>query len=574
MFLKKAGIFFVALCLCFAGIACGRPFKTDPTGTITIHQSDNKTDEETDFSSVDSEPGPFGKYSPSIEINFVRTIDEDTSNNILPNTPGETMEDNRWLDAYAEELGIQVSYDWMESGGYESDAYRQKLNVTIASGNLPDVLFVKHAQLRELYDSDMIADLTPYWEEYASDLMREYYTARGPGVLESSTFDNQLMGLLANPDIITEGSFLWLRMDWLNKLDLEPPETMQDVLDIAQAFTTQDPNETGVNDTYGLGVISNLYGGAMGLEAFFSGYHAYPFMWVEQDDGTLVYGSTLPEVKTALEQLAVMYALGQIDPEFAVKNISNVAQYVADGRIGMGYGKQWNPMYPLISSYYVDRQADWQGFPIVSADDQPAKSPEKFGDILYIVVNKHFPYPEALIKMCNLHVELCWGETGDFNKYFMPKENNSVGVWKFSPVNPFPPKKNLDAFIAIDEARKNNTLSQLQGEAATIQRNIDAFLNGDHSQWGWYKIYGPEGVLRWSHLYEKEDRFLADRFTGAPTATMVSVLPALQQMENEVFTRIIMGETSDIFDQFVADWYNLSGDIITQEVNQWKLSQP
>jgi hypothetical protein len=41
---------------------------------------------------------PLGKYDPPINITFVRAVDEDLNSNVLPKTPGETMEKNRWLD--------------------------------------------------------------------------------------------------------------------------------------------------------------------------------------------------------------------------------------------------------------------------------------------------------------------------------------------------------------------------------------------------------------------------------------------------------------------------------------------
>jgi len=514
---------------------------------------------------------PFGKYEPAIEMTFVRTLDEDTASNILPRTPGETMEDNRWLRAYSEKLGINITYDWIVSGGYESDAYQQKLNVMLASNNLPDVIPVGLSRLKQLSDTNMIADLTPYWDHYATETIKGYYTENGPGILGSSTFDGKLVGITSFTDGFSDGIFIWIRADWLRKLGLDPPKTMDDLLAVASAFTAGDPDGNGIDDTYGFAVTKDLHSGVLGLEGFFAGYHAYPNIWVEDGSGKLVYGSTLPEMKSALQALADMYRAGEIDNEFAVKDISRVAESLADGRIGIEFGAQWNPMYPLISSYNNDPEADWTGYPLVSADDQPARSPSKFIlDNMYYAVNKDYEHPEALIKLLNMHVELCWGESGDFDYYYMPQANGSVGVWKFSPVYPSPPFKNIDAFKALQNARAYGTLDRLTGEAAVIQRNIEAFDNGDTSQWGWNKIYGPEGVYLWSVGYQNNDLFMWDKFTGAPTPTMVEKMGALTLMEKEAFVKIVMGAASiDEFDEFVEDWYMIGGRDITDEVNAW-----
>ena len=521
------------------------------------------------------EKGPFGKYEPSIDVTFVRTLDEDTASNILPRTPGETMEDNRWLEAYSQKLGININYDWIVNGGYEDDAYIQKLNVTLASGGLPDVIPVGLSQLKQLSDADMIVDLTPYWNDYASDTLKGYYTANSPAILGSSTFDGRLMGITSFTDGFNDGVFIWIRADWLRKLGLSPPKTMDELLAVAHAFTTQDPDGNGINDTYGFAVTKDLSGSALGLEGFFAGYHAYPNIWVENDSGRLVYGSTLPEVKMVLQVLADLYQSGEIDSMFAVKDLSNVADSLVDGKIGIEFGAQWNPMYPLISSYNKDTEADWTGFPLVSIDSRPACSPSKFMlDNMYYAVNKDYEHPEALIKMLNLHVELCWGETGDFDYYYMPKAKDSVGVWKFSPVYPSPPFKNIAAFKDLANAHKNGTLKRLTGESAAIQRNIEAFQNGDVSQWGWNKIYGPEGVYRWSMSYFSNGLFMWDKFTGAPTPTMAVKMNALVQMERELFTKIIMGAAPlDEFDRFVEDWYKIGGTEMTNEVNEWYSGQ-
>ena len=54
--------------------------------------------------------------------------------------------------------------------------------------------------------------------------------------------------------------------------------------------------------------------------------------------------------------------------------------------------------------------------------------------------------PEAVIKLFNMHLEKNWGETAEFDKYYAPPEAESV--WQLSPVQPAPPKKNVEAFRA------------------------------------------------------------------------------------------------------------------------------
>ncbi|WP_338555598.1 extracellular solute-binding protein [Paenibacillus sp. KS-LC4] len=533
---------------------------SSPAGSNAVSESNGE---------VSGDKEPLGKYDKALTIRFARDVDNDMQDNIIPKTPGETVADNRWLKAYSEKLGIDVKYDWTVKGG---DAYTQKINVTLASGEIPDMLRVTGSQMKQLADADMIEDLTPYWDAYASDLLKESYAVQGPAALNATLIDGKMMGM-GPAEVYGDGTFLWLRTDWLENLGIEAPKTMDDVLAISKAFTTQDPDKNNVNDTYGLAMTKDLYGGAMGLEGFFTGYHAYPNMWIEDGSGNLVWGSTLPEVKEALKALSTMYKDGEIDKEFGVKDGGKVAETIAAGKVGMEFGAQWNPMYPLISNYQNDPTANWEGYALVSIDGKPALSPQNFGASEFWVVRKGFSNPEALIKMFNLHMELNWGKTGDFDHYYMPAANDSVGVWKYSPVQPYPPFKNLNAFKEIAAARSNQTLDQLTGEAKSIQNNIKAFENGDTSQWGWPKIYGENGVYRHSVDYVANDQFKLESFAGSPTKTMAEKQSTLKSLEKEVFVKLIMGAAPiDEFDKFVENWNKLGGADMTKEVNEWYAS--
>lgn len=552
--------------------ACNKQATTEePTGSNKESESNNNNNTvDPNGVATASNVDENGKYIEPIDISFIRGIDDDLAGNVLPKTPGELIEDNRWTTAYKEQLGINVNYDWIVKGNENSDAFVQKLNVTLASGDLPDVSLVNASQLKQLADSDMIMDMTPYFDEYASDLTKKVYYQEGNGLIDSATFNGKMMAMPDMISMVESAQYLWLRNDWLNNLGLEVPKTMEELLNVIEAFTNDDPDGNGIDDTYGLPITKDLYGGAMGLEGFFAGYGAFPNMWIEDSTGQLVYGSVLPEVKETLKVLADMYKKGQIDKEFGIKDGGKVSEYVVAGKYGIDYGQQWNPMWPLISNYNNDSKADWTGYSIVAKEGEKCMVPLTFGSARYFAVRKGFEHPEALIKMFNLHLELNWGESNDFNKYYMPVENGGVGVWKFSPVTPYPPLKNYDAFMAIDNARKAGDLSVLKGEPKVIQGNIEAFIAGDTSQWGWNKIYGVDGVFGVLDDYIQNDQLLREKFVGAPTETMVERLSTLEKMEVEAFVKIIMGESSiEAYDEFVENWNKLGGEQITKEVNEW-----
>lgn len=514
--------------------------------------------------------GPFGKYDPPIEVSFVRDLSDVVENNVLGVLKDETIDNNRWTQLYEQELGIKVKYKWVVKGSPTSDQYLQKINVTLASGDLPDVIPVNATQLKQLADSDQIMDMTELYETYASPMTKEVLLQEGTSAFDAATFDGKLMAIPQLESSIERSMYIWIRTDWLEKLGLAPPKTMADVLAISKAFTENDPDGNGVQDTYGLGVTKDLWGGAMGLEGFMAGYNAYPNIWIEDDSGKLVFGSIQPEVKKALQVLQEMSRNGQIDQEFGIKDGGKVSEQISAGKIGMEYGEQWNSIWPLQLNRDNDPNAQWQAFPIVSESGEAPKVPLKFSTTRFFAVKKDAAHPEAVIKMFNLHLEKNWGKTAEFDKYFAPPEAESV--WQLSPVTPYPVMKNVDAFREIDAARKAGDFSKLTGEAKTIQEKLEAYESGSSegfALWGWERIYGEQGSMGIADQYDKNDQFLQEKFVGAPTPTMVERKTTLEKMQNEVFVKIILGESIDTFDRFVDDWKKLGGDQITQEVNEW-----
>ncbi len=548
-----------------AGNAKNEPANQGNTATNSESNAGNNAD-----AGNDAAADPMGKYDPPIEVTTVRNLSEVVENNVLGVLEGETFEDNRWTRVYEDLLGIKIKNEWVVKGNPDSDQYVQKMNVTLASGELPDFMSVNAIQLKQLAESDLIEDMTALYEQYASPLTKDILSQEGSGPFDAATFDGKLMAIPQVEPSIERSMFLWIRTDWLEKLSLQPPKTMADVLAISKAFAENDPDGNGKKDTFGLGMTKGLWGGSNGLEGFMAGYQAYPNIWVEGADGKLVFGSIQPEVKKALQELQNMMKAGHVDKEFGIKDGGKVAEDITAGKVGMEYGEQWNSIWPLQLNKNNDPNAQWQAFPIVSESGDQPKVPLKFSTTKFFVVRKGADNPEAVIKLFNAHLEKNWGETAEFDVYYAPKEAESV--WQLSPVQPAPPKKNVTAYREIDAARQAGDMSVLQGEAKTIQEKIDLFNSGSEegfAVWGWERIYGPQGSMGITDQYDKNNQFLIDKFVSAPTPTMVERKSTLEKLQNEVFVKIILGEPIESFDKFVADWKKLGGDQMTEEVNEW-----
>ena len=521
-------------------------------------------------SAVAEEADPFGKYDPPITVHFVRSTDDTLDANFFSQYPDKTMTDNLWTDLYRDELGIIVDYDWIVKGG---DEYDQKLNIAIATGDIPEFLNVSPLQVKQLAEAGVIMPLEDIYEKYAAPLTKEILLETGTAPFDAATIDGHLYGLPCVDSTLMLADIIWIRMDWLEQLNLAVPTTMDELEAVIEAFCAADFDGNGVADTVGMGISKDLWGGLFGLRGFFNAYESFPGIWVEDADGNLVYGSTLPSTKDALAKLHELYEKGYIDPEFGVKDGGKVAESTTNDKCGILYGAQWNSIYPLQSSYDLTG-ANWRAIPIVSATGSPVKAQTSVGTLSWTVVRSDVEHPEAVVKLFNMFLEKNWGETNENGIYYAPLDSESI--WKLSPVVPTKPDKNIDAFMQLEEARATGDTSKVTGEGYSILKKLEAFESGSEegfAMWGWERIYGAGGAYGVLADYQEAGLLQDNLFVGAPTETMTERMSTLEDLQNEVFTKIILGEAPlDDFDKFVSDFYTLGGTDITAEVNEWYAS--
>lgn len=543
---------FSMFCSIFAGCTQVKPENTPDQTNVEETKNSEKSVED-----------PFGKYDPSITVTFVRTTDDAIEQNVLKNLEGETLEDNRWLKLYEEELGIKIKYDWISKG---QEQFNQKMNIAISSGDLPDFIPVTSIQLKQLAEADMLADLTEAYDKYASGDTKNVMTLQGTAPFDAATIDGKLWGLPQLKPSYDSIDYLWVRMDWLNNLGLDVPKTMDDVLKIIDAFAKMDPDGNNKDDTIGLVVHKDLFGVYASLTGFFNGYHAYPNTWIEDNSGKLVYGSVQPEMKTPLLKLQELYKNGYMDVEFGVKDFYKVSETTIAGKSGLHYGAAFDSLWPLQPLRNIDPKSEWQAFPIVSVDDKPVKVTYNMGTVSWIAVNKKARNPEALVKIFNMFIEKCWSENAQYDYYFYPP--NAEGTWKLSPIAVLP---DVDIYTDIKEAEKTGDASKLTGAAKYTWELMEQYKAGDDSLWGVWRGSGGEGAT--SAVLEKYisgDHLLLNKFVGAPTPTMTEKWATLTKMQSEVYTKIILGNAGiEEFDKFVSDWNTLGGEAITKEVNDW-----
>ncbi|MCK0473201.1 extracellular solute-binding protein [Halalkalibacter sp. APA_J-10(15)] len=533
-------------------------------------QSSNETENTTS-----SEPGdPFGAYDETITISIAQEVDpSDTS---LPED--DTPLDNQYTRSVKENLNIQVEHDFTAS----PSNYNQRISLAIASNDLPDAMIVGPVELRQLVETDQIAEMTDIYENYASPAIKRIVDSTDGIAKETVTFDGRMMAI-PNVQLQADGiHLLWIRQDWLDHLGLDVPQTVEELKEVARAFTEDDPNGTGANDTIGLagpGNNNKLYANFLestnnlyGFDGVFAAFGAYPGFWIEDDNGDVAYGATQNQTKEALSFLRDMYADGLIDREIGVRE--DPGESVISGETGMFFAPWWMPYGPITDAVTEDPNANWQAYTTPLNADGEYRPSLSSPSANFVVVRKGYEHPEAAMKILNnlLDNEATFdpslGGPGYYplRLVFAPADETEYSVEALREV------LNGTKTPADFEDKPEYKLLVSDAESITDVKtepyddyNIEHW-DIDSDRGAWTRAYAL--MVGGSPLVDNEVNGVHS-LAYSQTDTMEQRWVNLKAMEDETFLRIIMGNAPlDDFDTFVEDWLNQGGEQITSEVEE------
>ncbi|WP_164779408.1 extracellular solute-binding protein [Paenibacillus kobensis] len=506
----------------------------------------------------------YGKYETPVTLRVAFSIPESRL------AAGDTN-DNNPVSRYLEKLtNIKVVHAWEAKS---EDDFKLKADFAIAAQDLPDAMVVDRNQLKKLIENGLAEDLTEIYKEYASSLVKAMIDSTQGLAYQDASSDGKLFGV---PNVAIEAdapSLLWVRKDWLDRLNLKPPTTLADIGTIAQAFVERDPDNNGKRDTVGLtGTKTVVYGqkpNVNGFDTIFSTYHAFPKNWITDNAGNIVYGSIAPENKEALSLLANWYRKGWIDPQFVL--YKDTEKPIIDNRTGLFFGPWWMPYWPLSAAVATDTKAEWRAYAVPL--DSQGKYMTHAAPVTdrYLVVRKGYPHPEAVIRLLNVFTRLeRWQDphTAEVRELQNYAAQTGIQLRHYYPFDLL-----LDYSGAIEE-RADNVKEALAGNLDPDKFDPDTRTVYDSALQD--KENPKKNIDTWKTAYSYLEGGIALKdapimkvrslFYGM-TPTMETKWDDLQKLENETFLQIIVGDKPiDAFDDFVQEWKANGGDQITKEV--------
>lgn len=516
-----------------------------------------------------------GKIEPAVTLTTIKAEDP-----TLKFRDGESLTDNTHTRWARDSLGVNIETLW--SSPLADGSYNTKLKLMLSSGDkLPDVFVVYDKNVANMFiESGKVLNAGKAFEQYASPVWKAAM-AETEVAWQPFTRDGEKYGIPIIDNSMGSQPAMWIRQDWLDKLQLEAPTTVEELEQVMDAFTNQDPDGNGKKDTISLafGMKDSITDYIIGDASWIYGmFGAIPERWYPGEDGKLQYGSIQPGVKTALGKLKEWKDKGYISNDVALHDINKMVELVASGKVGIIGGQSWFMTYPGALGLASNPDAMFTPYPIPQGVNGQSIRSVKDPYSGVILINKDisnealqafFHYQNKMFSAYESDDPFIFKGYQDGYDYVLKDgkvlsddadiPGGKIGTDKYTLTGGYamyPSKK-----LAVD-------LKLARGEELTdndraVLANV-GIVTGEIS---------PMDMTTRKALVvisEQTDADVPNYFRGPTTSTMFSRNELLKKLQMDTYTEIIYGKQPvDVFDTFVDKWKSSGGDDITKEVNEW-----
>ena len=211
-----------------------------------------------------------------------------------------------------EKLDITLKVVFLPSNFTDQDA---KINAAAAANMLPDLLHPNRDAWVRLVQQGLIAEVEDMLPLMPTRTKQQYQDPIGRKV---ASVDGKLYAL-PSPGAIPKVEGVVIRKDWLERLGKAVPKSTEEFFELGKAFTANDPDGNGKNDTYGFGGYvdqSGIIQAGLGPRFdYIFGAFTKPGMW-NLDAATFGLNARDPAFADALSYMKRIVDAGIIDPDW------------------------------------------------------------------------------------------------------------------------------------------------------------------------------------------------------------------------------------------------------------------
>lgn len=291
----------------------------------------------------------FSTSAQSVE-NSLRITDRPLSLNIHFHYRNSSVYDPNWpVEREAANMtGISLNSVGPEHIKDSSAAF----NLMMANGDLPDIVGGNFLQQKfnQFGPAGEFIPLDDLIEEYAPHIKEVF--EKSPEIKKSiQAADGNLYFIPYLPDG-KYGRAYFIRTDWLRKLELSTPETVDELYTVLTAFKHQDPNGNGLDDE--IPFFARNFEEMVRLvtlwDARTTGTDTWHDFYVE--DGQIQHGYNKETYRIGISNLAKWYKEGLIDPE-VFRRGRKAREFILENDLG-GMTHDWFASTASFNQRYKD----------------------------------------------------------------------------------------------------------------------------------------------------------------------------------------------------------------------------
>lgn len=300
-----------------------------------------------------------------------------------------------FMEVFSNKTGINLEINYPPRSNY-----MEKVNLMITSGELDGMVnYFTAYDIIMAIENDLIEPMDEYlkdnetWNSLPDDYKNKY-KINGKIYAISAGYNNSYF----------TRSF---RKDWLDNLGLNIPETVDELFEVAKAFTEDDPDRNGKNDTVALtsSWFWNLQDIFQAFDVILDNTGDGPISW---DPVTGVWQDSMlkPQMADALSFIKKLYDLGYLDNDLFTNEGSNMRGNLLSGKAGSAfYWAMYGYKEANSEMKSTAPEAEWVEVPAIKGKRTEMLNCLASGGLIYVLV-KDTPQPNETV---NTFVDMLFG---------------------------------------------------------------------------------------------------------------------------------------------------------------------
>jgi putative aldouronate transport system substrate-binding protein len=430
----------------------------------------------------------------------------------------------------SEFTNVDMEFIWAPGGSGYNDRYA----TTMASGDLPTLILVpdnKHPITMSAIEGGAFWELTPHIPRYAN------LNDINPDVYYNLSLEGKIWFIPRNRPVVKDG--IVYRKDWLRKLGLREPRTLDELYQVARAFTENDPDGNGIKDTYGVADVTLMRFGY--LVSAISGINGWIFR-----DGRMVPSHYDPSYMRVMKFYRDLYTNGYMNKDFPLLQLAGIWEKVNKNEAGI----------VITDPEQINRFGDLRKI-VPTAEFGTFAALDNGKIVQFAGYNSSYAIPTTrsrtekdLFRVLQFLEDICSDEIHNLFMWGIEGQHYSMngGIAERTPAQEA--QYMTEAFTWERSLRIREEIKSIPGK------------------------YSPEVTEYWNLVREMTPRLIPNPVVTFISPTQVADGPRLNNIINDARLKYIMGEINDAaWEAAVNQWRTSGGDKVIQEYTDLHIAQ-